>query len=188
MWLLWFSFWWINSTLIKRSYWKCQNYQWNLKNVSVTNLVKFECKKCDSNFDYHHHLEKHIATVHEEKKPFKFENCNFNVSQKGCACVFNLNKFECKICDSNFDYVNQMEKHFATVHGGKKPFKCEICNHNVSQKGNVSVNYHHHLEKHIVVVHEEKKPFKCEICEYKCSEKGSLKHHVASVHEGKKQF
>ena len=156
-------------------------------------------------------MEKHIATVHEEKKPFKFENCNFNVSQKGCACVFNLNKFECKICDSNFDYVNQMEKHFATVHGGKKPFKCEICNHNVSQKGNVSVNYHHHLEKHIVVVHEEKKPFKCENCNNNVLQKGSacitdivkfeckkcdsksnhanqLEKQIATVHEEKKSF
>lgn len=39
------------------------------KCASVTNLVKFECKKYDSNFDHPHQLEKHVVSVHEGKKP-----------------------------------------------------------------------------------------------------------------------
>ena len=41
-----------------------------------------------------------------------------------------------------------MNKHVASVHGGKKPFKCDICDLRCSQKGN--------MKTHVASVHEEK--------------------------------
>ena len=51
-----------------------------------------------------------------------------------------------------------MNQHVATVHEGKKPFKCDICNFSCSQKSN--------MKKHVAAVHEGNKPFKCAICDY----------------------
>ena len=47
-------------------------------------------------------------------------------------------------------WKEQLEKHFASVHEGKKPFKCEVCDYRSSQKGG--------LKKHVALVHEEKIP------------------------------
>ena len=46
-----------------------------------------------------------------------------------------------------------MNMHVASVHEGKKPFMCDICDYNCSRMGN--------LNKHVVSVHEGKKLFKC---------------------------
>ena len=70
--------------------------------------------------------------------------------------------------------------HIETVHEGKKPFNCHICNYKSSGRGT--------LNRHIASVHEGKKPFNCSICDYNCSQKGNLTIHIASVHEGNKEF
>ena len=44
-----------------------------------------------------------------------------------------------------------MIRHIASVHEGKKTFKCEFCDFSSFQKGNVN--------QHVAVVHEKKKPF-----------------------------
>ena len=54
-----------------------------------------------------------------------------------------------------------MNKHVESVHEGKKPFKCDICDYSSSQKG--------HLKTHVASVHEGQKTFKCHICDYICS-------------------
>ena len=51
-----------------------------------------------------------------------------------------------------------MNGHIATVHEGKKPFKCEACDAKFKSKQG--------MNGHIVTVHEGKKLFKCEICDY----------------------
>ena len=49
-------------------------------------------------------MEKYVAAVHAEKKPFK-----------------------CDICDYSFELKSHMKTHSASVHERKKPFKCHIC-------------------------------------------------------------
>ena len=45
-----------------------------------------------------------------------------------------------------------MKKHVATVHEGKKAFKCDICKTDFTSK--------HDMKGHIKTFHEENKPFK----------------------------
>ena len=56
-------------------------------------------------------MEKLVAAVHEEKKPFKCDSCDYHSSLK-----------------------IHMKKHIALVHEEKKPFKCDICDYNCSLK------------------------------------------------------
>ena len=62
--------------------------------------------------------------------------------------------FECEI--ANYQQKQGLKMHKLSVHDGKKPFKCEVCDYSCSQKG--------HLNRHIASVHEGMKPFKCEKC------------------------
>ena len=48
--------------------------------------------------------------------------------------------------------------HVVSVHEGKKPFRCNICDYSCSQKSN--------MKSHVTYVHEGQKPFKCDICDY----------------------
>ena len=66
-----------------------------------------------------------------------------------------------------------MNTYVATVHEGKKPFKCDHCNSSFGIKRS--------LKRHIATIHEGKKPFKCDI-----GQKFELNKHVATVHEGHK--
>ena len=43
----------------------------------------YECNNCSAAFPTKSHLNKHIASVHEEKKPFQCSTCDFSFSEKG---------------------------------------------------------------------------------------------------------
>ena len=66
-----------------------------------------------------------------------------------------------------------MKNYFATVDEGKKPFKCDFCDHNFSEK--------FYVNRRILLVNDGKKPFQCEICDYKCSLKNSINNYVAFI-------
>merc|ERR1712008_562402 len=70
-----------------------------------------------------------------------------------------------------------MVTHIASVHGGKKPFSCSICNSTFSYKAA--------MEKHITSVHEGKKDYQCPICDGNYKRKDKLKLHISTAHEGK---
>ena len=60
----------------------------------------------------------------------------------------------------------------------KKPFKCERCDYNFSEKKS--------LNTHIAWVHN-RGPFKYDFCDKSFfSKKSSLDNHIASIHENKK--
>ena len=102
-------------------------------------------------------LNKHIASVHDGKKPFK-----------------------CNICEASFPQKQNLNIHIASVHEGKKPFKCNSCDASFVSK--------HGLTVHIYSVHEFKKPFKCNDCSMSFSLKGNLNRHVTSLHERKQDW
>ena len=60
-----------------------------------------------------------------------------------------------------------------SVHEGKKPFKCNLCDASFAEKCN--------LKKHVSTVHEGKKPFKCDICKADFTSKQIMNTHISSV-------
>ena len=61
-----------------------------------------------------------------------------------------------------------------TVHEGKKPFKCNICDSSFIHKGD--------LNRHMNSVHEGKKPFKCGTWDASFTAKQNLERHIESIH------
>jgi KRAB domain-containing zinc finger protein len=72
-----------------------------------------------------------------------------------------------------------LKRHVLSVHEGKKPFKCNICDATFAKNSN--------MKNHFSAVHEGKKPFKCIICDATFSENRNMKNHFSEVHEGKKR-
>ena len=62
-------------------------------------------------------MKTHIESVHEKKKPFK-----------------------CDICDYSFSQKSDLKKHHESVHEGKRPFKCEICEKTFNRKTNMATH------------------------------------------------
>ena len=84
--------------------------------------------------------------------------------------------FECNICESVFktkgthmvlvhEQKTRLNGHMASVHDGKKPFKCEICNVAFTQK-------------HMASVHEGNKSFNCNNCDACFAQNNSLNEHI----------
>ena len=129
-------------------------------------------------------MDKHVAAVHEEKKPFKCDSCDYHCSLKihmkthSHCNTFTLHWFMKKRNHSNVTFVTKysfklkshMKTHVASVHERKKPFKCHIWDYGCFLKT--------HLNKHVALIHERKKPFKCDICNYSCSLKQHIKKHT----------
>ena len=124
------------------------------------------------------------TSVHEKKKPFKCDICDYNFSGKGnlkrhTDSVHEGKKpYKCSICDKRCSLKAELKEHIEIVHEKKKPHKCPICDYKCAKKGN--------LNTHVASVHEKKKPHKCSICDFSCSQQSQLKRHIYSVHEKQK--
>ena len=123
-------------------------------------------------------LTKHIAAVHEGKKPFK-----------------------CEACDAKFTSKQGMNGHIATVHEGKKPFKCKPCDYECAQKGQLRkhiVTVHEGKKpfaqievkvEHVSKSNDENQSFECYICDSKFTiEPGMVNGYMATKVEGDQTY
>ena len=67
-------------------------------------------------------MKRHVTAVHENKKPFKCEICDYSFSQKGgleqhVAAIHEKKKlYKCDICDKEFTLKQNMSRHVASIH------------------------------------------------------------------------
>ena len=87
------------------------DFDLNVEMVSVHDRKKpVKCSICNATFTRNSSLNRHVASVHEGKKP--------QDSKK---------PFKCNICNSAFTRKSNLKTHSASVHDGKKVFDCDIC-------------------------------------------------------------
>ncbi|GBN55999.1 Putative zinc finger and SCAN domain-containing protein 5C [Araneus ventricosus] len=86
-------------------------------------------------------------------------------------------KFSCDLCDKEFDFKNQFDRHYRT-HTGEKNFVCDVCKKEFTQKGDLVRHYR---------THTDEKPFVCDICKKGFNRKGTLDSHYRT-HTGEKIF
>ena len=105
----------------------------------------FKCLVCSEDFTQEKLVKSHISDVHG-KALFKchFENCDYANARR-----------------------NHLNNHIQSVHEGKKPFQCHICNNSFTLRSSLS--------KHIKSVHEKLKPYKCKDCDNSFAQSAHLK-------------
>ena len=152
---------------------------------SAHNVNEFKCENCNLFFAKNQHLNAHIASVHEGKKPYQCDICvtSFKTEQKLDEHVLSVHEgkkpAQCGVCIEGFSSLIILKKHLASVHKEKK-IPCSKCDKSFSKLLN--------LKNHIQVVHEGKKLFPCKLCDKSCLTNALLKNHIAIVHEKEKSF
>ena len=76
------------------------------------------------------------------------------------------------MCGGKYQSGGVLKKHINSVHNGKKPYKCTICEHNCSTNTQLNV--------HISAVHEGNKPHKCLNCDASFAYGQELRKHEES--------
>ena len=91
------------------------------------------CEKCSLQFGKKYVFDLHLSLVHGEKIEVKKEPkiCEENLqehqeNEKDLPDHEIDNCLKCNICDSSFKSKRNLKNHTASVHEGKKPFKCNI--------------------------------------------------------------
>lgn len=90
----------------------------------------------------------------------------------------NGKSFKCQICNRDFTQKGNLKTHLMT-HSGERPYECQTCGKNFTQKGN--------LDTH-VKIHTETKDHKCQYCDRGFTQRGNLKTHIRSVHTKEKPY
>ena len=173
----------------------------------------YKCYFCDATFSYGQKRATHVHENHKnskmsEKFKCKYENCTaeFDIGYSLKKHEFNVHENEkpsniCHICNKVFKnskhYINKhrLAKHIASVHEGKKPFSCNICNATFtvkkSMKNHISI-YHYcdlcfievvNKKEHFKSVHEVIKVYNCDICQLTFAEKKLKENHTSKVHK-----
>ena len=93
---------------------------------------------------YHERKKKNIDPVHEQKKPFNCEICDYSCTQKDemtqhVSSVHKKKKpFQCDICNYSCFLNHDIKKHYESVHEEKKSFKCDVQNEKTHIQNNPS--------------------------------------------------
>ena len=197
----------------------------------------FQCNQCKYSSAYEHHLKHHISSVHDGIKPFICNVCNAGFSRNSyleshISFVHEGKKpFRCGSCDTSFARKESLKSHFAACQGSpeKPAFNYENMNlshlplpnfeikqepventgdiqtevydfednpgPNKVKKGgifcticNARLSTKDNLRHHIASIHEGKRPHQCKVCTKSFSKNSDLNIHVKSVHQGIKPF
>lgn len=135
---------------------------------------KYRCTEyppCDETFRKHSTLQKHIATVHLNQKPFQCAHVDQGTGQK---------------CQMAFDTAGHLRAHESRVHTEKRYSCAECTQHLQAQSNNAETNHipsatfptYALLQEHIRTVH----PPKCPNCPVVCSTSRELRRHLEVAH------
>ena len=143
-------------------------------------------------------MEVHQKVVHEKKKPYKCELCEYTAGQKS-SLVHHMNwvhehkkPYACKFfnpkvlvvvgfircflayagenCDYSSVSKSTLTNHQRMVHERRRPHECKVCSRTFASR--------HGLNNHVQLIHEHQQPHCCEVCGRRFKRKPELENHV----------
>ena len=121
------------------------------KRKHAVHQTSFICSLCNIKVFNKKDLKAHIASVHEDRKPYScpIRNCNstFPDNKKLNRHIKTIHDEKKNLRCQTFDVKKlELKDNQATVHDGGKPFKCALCEKMFDSKGNLTL--------HIKTIHE----------------------------------
>ena len=134
----------------------------DLQNIASDNDGIDQVKKGFTDKDFE--SEDHIASVHEEKKPWYCFQCERGfISNSILKLHFESehegkNLYMCPKCNSDFSQKVNLKRHMETVHEVKKILKCTTCSYECHQKidmeKHMKTHYKNEFVKHSMPIRE----------------------------------
>jgi KRAB domain-containing zinc finger protein len=155
------------------------------------------CDFCDKKFFQKKNLKIHLESFQcKNQKIFTCDHCGKEFDEKkkiySHIQIHAIHKVECNICHAQFKLKSlfghstschnqknyQLNQHMK-YHENPEHFKCQICGHQSTQKGNLKTHLRIHDKN-------REKNFKCNQCDFKTYWKESLRKHL-KIHENNKK-
>ena len=141
-------------------------------------IKPYKCDICPSRFTKETGLEKHIRSIHTNKKKFKCRYCVASFpTQMPLSAHERLHtgklSYECEQCGATFPHPSGLKKHTQKQHAAKQVFRCSMCHYETKLE--------HYYKKH-VKKHDASKDMKCEDCNESFLDKATYRKHRKSVH------
>lgn len=106
--------------------------------------AQLPCPRCDAKFGQKSNLNKHIRTVHENRRPFVCDRCPSTFGHKNLLVEHvrtahdGERPFVCDQCGVSFGRRSNKYQHVQMVHIKRRSFQCQICAMTFGLKGNLS--------------------------------------------------
>ena len=153
-------------------------------------VVGTTCQECSKEFDNLLQLRNHIDKDHK-KLEFKCEHCGKEYKSHSSyyahikyACDKLHQPVVCDTCGKSFLSPGSLRNHIKLHHNDlERNFQCDECEKRFFY---ISALTQHKKQVHLGIKPEKNK--QCPHCEYKCSSQSVLDIHIASTHEGKRDY
>ena len=150
-------------------------------------VPEHKCDKCEKSYHFLRQLQQHVNIKHEDTskvgvicqycgKQYKSQNAyNYHIN------THQVQKYKCDKCDKSYHLLSKLQEHEKYIHEGIKAYQCEKCGNDFGTK-------------HLLYLHQRRgkcstiRRFKCEKCEKKFKAKEHLQRHIATFHEGRKDY
>ena len=138
-------------------------------------------------------LERHIQTVHENRRDFPCALCSYAASAQTTldthvrSAHIRVRKDKCAFCDYKAKDPSVLKNHLRRIHNddqSKRTFECSHCGFGAMRQCDLTRHVKQlHTDRHGPDIKTEVEiDNQCELCEFKAGDPSTLKAHLKAVH------
>lgn len=158
------------------SFEKCTDLYQHIKSHGK---ARYQCKECDRWFSRRAHLQSH-EVIHTGERNFRCHRCpnayksSRNLRRHVKSAHLGEKPFVCDLCGKEFSQKTVLEAHHST-HVQERNYSCEVCQKRFKSSKLLKL----HVTRHVkgAQTRQESEPLECDVCHKQYSSKMSLKNH-----------
>nr|XP_019537892.2 gastrula zinc finger protein XlCGF57.1-like [Aedes albopictus] len=149
------------------------------QHIKIHGKARYQCKECDRWFSRRAHLQSH-EVIHTGERNFRCHRCpnayksSRNLRRHVKSAHLGEKPFVCDLCGKEFSQKTVLEAHHST-HVQERNFSCEVCQKRFKSNKLLKL----HITRHVKSgqPRQETEPVECDVCHKLYSSKMSLKNH-----------